>query len=398
MSGEALAVQIVLICVRLLLPMLIPRFPLPAIVACLIVDSADQSILQALDVVVPSYQNIDKALDVYYLSIAYVATMRNWENLEALQIARALFYFRVVGVLAFELTDERILLAVFPNAFEPFFIYYEFIRMRGNPMKSRKALVLVTAIIWLVVKLPHEWWVHVAKLDATDFIKTKILGASLDTSFWLAIVKAPLVTGTLFVLFAIGILFLWRFLMRRRTEARLSDARISRIRSRALDRSIDRALDARDWVDARTAPVRPGVMIEKIALITLVSLIFQQTLPGMRVGGWQTAIFIAVTIAVVDYLLRVIARRFGAQLKPWLEVPLLAAVYFCIVIVLQLLIPFVRPTNFLLSGIVFAALITLFVALYDLYRPLYDQRVDRMTATRRRRLEGEADTITESAG
>jgi len=158
MSGEALAVQIVLICVRLLLPMLIPRFPLPAIVACLIVDSADQSILQALDVVVPSYQNIDKALDVYYLSIAYVATMRNWENLEALQIARALFYFRVVGVLAFELTDERILLAVFPNAFEPFFIYYEFIRMRGNPMKSRKALVLVTAIIWLVVKLPHEWW------------------------------------------------------------------------------------------------------------------------------------------------------------------------------------------------------------------------------------------------
>ncbi len=398
MSGEALAVQIVLICVRLLLPMLIPRFPLPAIVACLIVDSADQSILQALDVVVPSYQNIDKALDVYYLSIAYVATMRNWENLEALQIARALFYFRVVGVLAFELTDERILLAVFPNAFEPFFIYYEFIRMRGNPMKSRKALVLVTAIIWLVVKLPHEWWVHVAKLDATDFIKTKILGASLDTSFWLAIVKAPLVTGTLFVLFAIGILFLWRFLMRRRTEARLSDARISRIRSRALDRSIDRALDARDWVDAHTAPVRPGVMIEKIALITLVSLIFQQTLPGMRVGGWQTAIFIAVTIAVVDYLLRVIARRFGAQLKPWLEVPLLAAVYFCIVIVLQLLIPFVRPANFLLSGIVFAALITLFVALYDLYRPLYDQRVDRMTATRRRRLEGEADTGTESAG
>lgn len=382
---EALLVQGGLIAVRLLLPVLIPRFPLPAIIACLILDSADQSIMQAFGVTVPSYQSVDKALDVYYLSIAYVATMRNWENMEALQIARALFYYRVIGVLAFELSGERVLLAVFPNAFEPFFIYYEFVRLRGNPMVSRKALFAVVAIIWLVVKLPHEWWIHVAKLDATDFIKTRILGASLDTSFWRAIIEAPAVTGTLFVAAAIGALFLWRFLKRRRTAEHLSNLRISRLRTHALSRSIERALEARDWVQARTDPTRPAVMLEKIALVALVSMIFQHTLPGMFVGGWETAVFIALTIVVVDYLLRVIARRFGARLSPWVDVPLLAALDFCIVLVFQLLIPFVQPENFLLSGIVFAALITLFVALYDIYRPLYDQRKDRIAAARRRR-------------
>lgn len=382
---EALLVQGGLIAVRLLLPVLIPRFPLPAIIACLILDSADQSIMQAFGVTVPSYQSVDKALDVYYLSIAYVATMRNWENMEALQIARALFYYRVIGVLAFELSGERVLLAVFPNAFEPFFIYYEFVRLRGNPMVSRKALFAVVAIIWLVVKLPHEWWIHVAKLDATDFIKTRILGASLDTSFWRAIIEAPAVTGTLFVAAAIGALFLWRFLKRRRTAEHLSNLRISRLRTHALSRSIERALEARDWVQARTDPTRPAVMLEKIALVALVSMIFQHTLPGMFVGGWETAVFIALTIVVVDYLLRVIARRFGARLSPWVDVPLLAALDFCIVLVFQLLIPFVQPENFLLSGIVFAALITFFVALYDIYRPLYDQRKDRIAAARRRR-------------
>ena len=36
------------------------------------------------------------------LSIAYLATMRNWENTAAFQIGRALYYLRLAGVLAFE--------------------------------------------------------------------------------------------------------------------------------------------------------------------------------------------------------------------------------------------------------------------------------------------------------
>lgn len=383
MSAEEIVVQSLILAVRLLLPLAIPRYPLPGILAALIVDSADQTILEAFGVYVPAYQNIDKALDVYYLSIAYVATMRNWENTAALQIARALFYYRVIGVLAFELTNVRLLLAFFPNAFEAFFIYYEIVRLWGNPMVGRKALIGVTAVIWLVVKLPHEWWIHVAQMNTTDFIKTRILGASLDTSFWAAIYQAPLVTGTIAVAFAIGALFAWRFVRRRRgSQASASNRRVSRTRVEALRKSVERGLEARDWVKARTSPVRPAVIVEKIVLVTLVSMIFQQTLPGMHAGGLQTALFIALTIVTVDYLLRWIAGRFGHTGPPWVDLPLLAVLDFCIVLVFQLTI--VRPTNVLIAALVFASVITFFVALYDLYRPLYDQRQDRLAAARRR--------------
>ena len=60
--------------VRLLLPLLIPRFPLPAILACLVVDAVDQTIFQAFGYDPPGYQGYDKAMDVFYLAIAYLAT------------------------------------------------------------------------------------------------------------------------------------------------------------------------------------------------------------------------------------------------------------------------------------------------------------------------------------
>ena len=60
---------------RLILPLFIPYFPLPALLACLVLDSVDQSIFQAFpNLPLDGYQSYDKALDIYYLSIAYIST------------------------------------------------------------------------------------------------------------------------------------------------------------------------------------------------------------------------------------------------------------------------------------------------------------------------------------
>ncbi|MGI9623512.1 MAG: hypothetical protein ACR2PK_11800, partial [Acidimicrobiales bacterium] len=49
---------------RLLVPLLIPRFPLPAILAALVIDAADQTVFQQLtDLDLDGYQSYDKALD-----------------------------------------------------------------------------------------------------------------------------------------------------------------------------------------------------------------------------------------------------------------------------------------------------------------------------------------------
>ena len=119
---------------RFLLPLLIPRFPLPAIIACLVLDAADQTIFQAFGYDPPGYQSYDKAMDIFYLSIAYLATMRNWDNLHAFAVARFLFYYRLVGAFTFEVTHERWVLLVFPNTFEYFFIAYEAV---AHPLVDR---------------------------------------------------------------------------------------------------------------------------------------------------------------------------------------------------------------------------------------------------------------------
>jgi hypothetical protein len=83
-DDRALVVAIVL--ARLLVPLLIPRFPLVIVVA-LVLDAVDNSLLAqftAIDLGPDgSYQSFDKALDIYYLSIAELSMLRNWTSAAA---------------------------------------------------------------------------------------------------------------------------------------------------------------------------------------------------------------------------------------------------------------------------------------------------------------------------
>src|SRR5690606_2590536 len=66
---------------RLLVPLLVFRFPLPAVLAALVIDAADQTIFERFtDFSLVNYQSYDKALDIYYLSLAYLSTLRNWAH------------------------------------------------------------------------------------------------------------------------------------------------------------------------------------------------------------------------------------------------------------------------------------------------------------------------------
>ncbi len=383
------------VALRLLLPLLIPRWPLFGILVCMFVDSADQSIMQVFGFDPPWYQGYDKALDIYYLSIAYLATLRNWENVGAFQISRVLYYLRLVGVLAFELSGARWLLFAFPNAFEAFFVYYEIVRRRGSPMLlTRNAAVVVVAVIWFLFKLPHEWWVHIAGLDATDFIKTKILGATLNTPFWRAVVQAPAVTGALTFMAALAAFSLWQFKKRRRRKAAEAEAAgeaPKRQRRRpahwARPARVAGLLHAADplyqaqrrlrivIMRGHTATtVRPWVLIEKTVLVSIVSVVFQQILPGLKANGIQTALFIALAIIATDFLLRWVLRRFGVPSSPGVDLLVTALLNFSFVLIFQLVVPLIPPQYTLRSALTFAGLITLFVTLYDHYRPIYDVR------------------------
>ena len=99
MTTEATVVFVVVVGLRFILPLFIPRWPLPAVLACLVLDGIDQSVFQAFGFDPPGYQNYDKAMDLFYLSIAFLASLQNWTRSSAVGISRFLFFYRMVGVM-----------------------------------------------------------------------------------------------------------------------------------------------------------------------------------------------------------------------------------------------------------------------------------------------------------
>jgi hypothetical protein len=266
-----LLIFVVVVGLRLFVPLLIPRFPLPAILAALVIDAADQTIFQNnTDLDLTGYQGYDKALDIYYLTIAYLSTMRNWTDPFAFGVARFLWYYRLVGVLLFELLDVRALLIIFPNTFEYFFIAYEAVRLWWNPARlNRRQVIVMAAFIWIFIKLPQEWWIHIAQLDFTDFMKEDIFGVSISTSWGTAIGENLWFAGLLIGI-CIGISFAVRKIWQ---EAPAPDWHFTM--------DVDKTIRQREMAEERNRP--PSILswytFEKIALVSMVTVIFAQLLP-----------------------------------------------------------------------------------------------------------------------
>ena len=288
MTTEATVVFVGVVGLRFLLPLLIPRFPLPAVLACLVLDGIDQSIFQAFGFDPPGYQNYDKAMDVYYLAIAWLSTLQNWTQSTAVSIARFLFFYRMVGVMAFELTGERALLLIFPNTFEYFFIAYEVVRLRWDPRRFGPRFWLVTAAaIWVVVKLPQEYWIHIAQLDFTD---------TWANVAWFA----PLVVTAVLV----GLALLW-FVVRPRL---LPPDRAWRVAADALPEEMDSAAERDAWTAAHVR-VWSWSTVEKVVLIGLLSTIYARILPGLEVSDLRMFLGIAAYVVVNAAVSVAFARR-----------------------------------------------------------------------------------------
>jgi hypothetical protein len=344
-----------IVATRLVVPLFIPRFPLVIIVA-LVVDAVDQTVLAQLTEVDTGedgpYQSYDKALDIYYLTVAYLATMRNWASEGAFRVGRFLYFYRLVGVTAFELFDERWLLLVFANTFEYFFIAYEVVRLRWNPTRiSTRGWVLIAAAIWIFVKLPQEWWIHVAQLDFTDAVREH---------------TALFVLLGLLVLVLACVAF---FVLRRRVPEPDWAYRF------AADPIPPELTTPEARYGSRLARgIRSRQLLEEAFLLSLVCVVFAIMLPGgeaspLEIGVAVSAIVIANTIASLW-----LARRGGLDVRS-------AAAHYLIRFALNFALLYTagqlageREPAPLGHALFFAQLITLITWLYDWYRPLYEAR------------------------
>jgi hypothetical protein len=354
-SNSDTLVVITILLVRLIVPLFIPRFPLPAILICLVVDAADQTILQqATDFSLDRYQSFDKALDIYYLAVAYLTVFRNWTNGFGIIVAAFLWYYRLVGVLLFEIFGERWLLLVFPNTFEYFFIAYCVIQTRWDPRRvSNRGMIKLAAFIWIFIKLPQEWWIHVAQLDFTDFMKETVFGVEPDSSWSDAFANRPGVLLAI-VLVIVGLVVVgWRLRKRLPTP----------------DWSFGLAMNRTDAVVRRVEPIPTSMraaVLEKVALIALVSGIFANVLEvettGLKIVG-ATLLVVLVNAGLSVWL----ARRGNEWSSLALESVVLAILNTALLITYASIVGDGEVDRSL--ALFFGMLLTVLIVLYDLYRP-----------------------------
>jgi hypothetical protein len=353
-SGDVLAVFLAVVAARFLVPLLIPRYPLPAIIASLVLDGVDQTIFQAFGYDPPGYQSYDKAMDVYYLAIAYLATMRNWVALPAFRIGRALYFYRLVGVVAFELLQLRALLLVFANTFEYFFIAYEAVRSRWSTRRfSFRWWLVAAALIWVLIKLPQEYWIHIAQLDVTDI---------LTENAW----APPLLAA---ILLALAATF-W-FLLRPRLMPPDWDWKLA---ADPLPEEMDTAAEQLAW-HAKWGAVRSWATMEKVVLVGLIAIVYGEILPNVRSTTWQMFLGVAAVIVVNAGFTVGLARRFWTIRSAALAFLARLVANVVLVLVADSLID--RSSGDLDAGttIFFMSLISLITTLHDRYRPILATRV-----------------------
>jgi hypothetical protein len=142
--------------------------------------------------------------------------------------------------------------------------------------RTLKWWVVLAGLIWVCIKLPQEYWLHVAQLDVTD---------TLDDYWWAWPVLIAVVVGAALLLWFVAIPRLGPIEHGWQIESAPMPTSVATVASQAT-----RRVEAGGWVWS-------WMTFEKVMLVGLMSVIYSQTLPG--VSASNTDLFLSVGLFVV---------------------------------------------------------------------------------------------------
>ena len=165
--------EVVIAVVRVVGSLPVLWWPFAGGVLAVLVDFSDLFMMNLLDLGgVRDYQTFDKWVDQVYM-IAFLLVALRWTGVSR-TVAVALFAYRIVGVVVFEITAWRGILLFFPNVFEFWFLFVA-ATLRFKPdyvITWRRAAVWLA--ILLALKEFQEYALHWGRwLDdyrATDVV------------------------------------------------------------------------------------------------------------------------------------------------------------------------------------------------------------------------------------
>lgn len=139
------------------------RWPLAGGLLAIGGDLADLLLRDLVDLGgIGDYQLLDKVCDQVYLALFLVVALR-WTGVER-RVAVALYIYRLAGSILFVATGERALLFLFPNVFEPWFIFVAAIHHLPRPLPWTPTRVAAVVAVLTALKLVQEWALHVGQV------------------------------------------------------------------------------------------------------------------------------------------------------------------------------------------------------------------------------------------
>ncbi len=120
-----------------------------------------------------TYQIWDKFFDQYYLTLQFIIVLKQWKKGTFKKTAIYLYIYRLIGVIAFEVTQLRIIFVFFMNIFEYFFDIVLFVKKLSKNVKNELKASLIIVAILIPIKLYQELFLH-SNLDL-QFNPSKIL-------------------------------------------------------------------------------------------------------------------------------------------------------------------------------------------------------------------------------
>jgi len=169
--------QLTIVILRLVVPLLILRYPLVGGVTAMVLDALDVVLIDLIGGGFTGiYSRVDKSLDLYYLSLEFLVALR-WVSPYARWPAIGLFVYRAIGVIAFEITQQRVILFAFPNQFESWWLYCVVTaRFWPHLYPHSWRSVLVPMALLLAPKMGQEYLLHYREAAPWTRMKRNVLG------------------------------------------------------------------------------------------------------------------------------------------------------------------------------------------------------------------------------
>jgi hypothetical protein len=151
--------ELIISLVRIFASLIVFKFNFFGAILVILIDFSDLFMMNIISLGgVRNYQLLDKFLDLFY--IGYLITLR-WEK-TLRKISFLLFILRIFGFILFEFFQNRMILFIFPNIFEFWFLGITLLFLFRAKISKRKVIIVLFASV--VLKLIQEYILHVWKV------------------------------------------------------------------------------------------------------------------------------------------------------------------------------------------------------------------------------------------